>query len=320
MRRLHGASTERSLMVTLGLLLILVGVATALWNPQTQRIVYPFFEGDFVGILGVNVSYQQLLTVGAAVVIAVAVPYFLRVFRIGVAMRAVVDDPDLVALAGAKPYRVAQMAGCSGSSWPVWPGACWPDGGVDRAQHRHAHDPRGQRLRGGRRRPPAQPALDLRRGHGPRARRRLLARYLSEHVPQSLAAQIPEIVPVVFLFIALLVVPAVRLRAIGRLPTHAAPRVAGFRQSLLGGAVLVIAVALLSWSSGARSWRRSPRGLALGIVALLLGAAHRLRRAGLALPDDLLGRRCVHHGQGGPMGAGAGGACWPRSGAFFHRE
>ena len=271
MRRLHGASTERSLMVTLGLLLILVGVATALWNPQTQRIVYPFFEGDFVGILGVNVSYQQLLTVGAAVVIAVAVPYFLRVFRIGVAMRAVVDDPDLVALAGAKPYRVAQMgwmlgfflAGLAGCL--LAPTVASTGLNIDTLTilvvNGYAAAVVG-RLRSLPWTFAGAMALGLAGAYS-------LA-YLSEHVPQSLAAQIPEIVPVVFLFIALLVVPAVRLRAIGRLPTHAAPRVAGFRQSLLGGAVLVIAVALLSLVLGGSLMAAITSGLALGIVALSL--------------------------------------------------
>jgi len=72
MRRIYGASADRSLMVTLGVLLIMVGVATAVWGQQTLRIVPPFFEGHEVTIFGVVVTYQQLLIVIVAVVIASA--------------------------------------------------------------------------------------------------------------------------------------------------------------------------------------------------------------------------------------------------------
>ena len=36
MRRLHGASAERPVMVTLGLMVILTGVATIVWSPTTS--------------------------------------------------------------------------------------------------------------------------------------------------------------------------------------------------------------------------------------------------------------------------------------------
>jgi branched-chain amino acid transport system permease protein len=50
MRRLHGGSTERTLMVTLGLLVILVGVATAFWgSADIIRSVPHFFENTNTG-------------------------------------------------------------------------------------------------------------------------------------------------------------------------------------------------------------------------------------------------------------------------------
>jgi len=271
MRRLHGATTERSLIITLGLLLILVGVATALWNPQTQRIVYPFFEGDYVRILGVNVSYEQLLTVGAAVLIAVAVPYLLRVFRIGVAMRAVVDDPDLVAMAGAKPYRVAQMgwmlgfflAGLAGCL--LAPTVASTGLNIDTLTvlvvNGYAAAVVG-RLRSLPWTFAGAMALGLAGAYS-------LA-YLSQHIPESIAAQIPEIVPVIFLFVALLVVPAVRLRAVGRLPTYIPPRVAGLGQSILGGVVVVVLAAFFSLFLGGSLMAAVTSGLCLGIVGLSL--------------------------------------------------
>ena len=61
------------------------------------------------GANGVTIQYQQIMIVVVAALVAVGLGVFLRRFRLGVAMRAVVDDPELVAMAGAKPYRMSQM-------------------------------------------------------------------------------------------------------------------------------------------------------------------------------------------------------------------
>jgi len=44
MRRLHGATAERPIMVTLGLMVILTGLATIVWSPTTQRSVNPMIN------------------------------------------------------------------------------------------------------------------------------------------------------------------------------------------------------------------------------------------------------------------------------------
>ena len=62
-----------------------------------------------------SLSGEELLTCGVAVVVAVGLWAFFRRLRIGVAMRAVVDDPELLAMAGARPVRVARMGWILGS-------------------------------------------------------------------------------------------------------------------------------------------------------------------------------------------------------------
>ena len=52
--------------------------------------------------------------------------------------------------------------------------------------------------------------------------------------------------PMVFLFIALVTLPSVRLRAVGRLTTMRAPRVAGGRESLVAGVVFLGVAAVLA--------------------------------------------------------------------------
>ena len=116
-RRIHGATVERSLMVSLGLLVILLGVTTIFWsNPDVVRSVPPYFtqsDGNVLsvrlfGANGVTLQYQQIMIVVVAAVVSVGLGFFLRRMRLGVAMRAVVDDPELVAMSGAKPYRMSQ--------------------------------------------------------------------------------------------------------------------------------------------------------------------------------------------------------------------
>ena len=59
---------------------------------------------------GVNLSYEQLITIAVAVAAAVFLRLFFKRTRTGVAMRAVVDDPSLASLAGAPSGRIASYA------------------------------------------------------------------------------------------------------------------------------------------------------------------------------------------------------------------
>ena len=271
MRRIYGASADRSLMVTLGVLLIMVGVATAVWGQQTLRIVPPFFEGHEVTIFGVVVTYQQLLIVIVAVVIALGLRLYFMNFRSGVAMRAVVDDPELLALAGVAPYRVSRrgwmlgfmLAGLAGVLLAPTVGSTGLN--IDTLTllvvNGYAAAVVG-RLRslpwtfvGG-------IALGLADAYA--------TGYLPGHIPAALVEQIATIIPAVFLFVALLVVPSARLRAIGRIPVHLPPKVANARQSLVGSGLLVVAVAVISVVAAGSTLATISQGIALGIVALSL--------------------------------------------------
>jgi ABC-type branched-subunit amino acid transport system permease subunit len=64
----------------------------------------------------VNVGVDQLLTFGIAVAITIVLAGFLARSRLGVAMRGVVDDPDLINLSGTNPAGVRRAAWAIGSS------------------------------------------------------------------------------------------------------------------------------------------------------------------------------------------------------------
>ncbi|HEX4864538.1 MAG TPA: ABC transporter permease [Acidimicrobiales bacterium] len=114
-RPLYGASLGLSLMVTLGLLLGILGAADALWSPQVTRHLPDLLGTGAVRVFGLAVTYFQLFVFGASVFVAVAWFVFNRT-RVGLTMRAVVDDKDLTARAGANPIRSAQLSWALGAS------------------------------------------------------------------------------------------------------------------------------------------------------------------------------------------------------------
>ena len=110
MRPLYGASTSIRLAVTLGLLLVLVAGAGAVWGASNTYNTPNLVNGNSFSLFGVQISAQQLITVAVAVAVAVFLRVFFKRTRTGVAMRAVVDDPELASLAGAPSGRISAYA------------------------------------------------------------------------------------------------------------------------------------------------------------------------------------------------------------------
>ncbi len=115
-RPLYGAPIGVTLVATLGLLVTLLGLAFLLWPPDTTRVLPRFFAGHTVTIASLVIDWNQLLVIGAAIAVAVSLRLFFSRTRLGIAMRAVVDDQELAALAGTKPERVSQLSWAMGSS------------------------------------------------------------------------------------------------------------------------------------------------------------------------------------------------------------
>jgi branched-chain amino acid transport system permease protein len=116
MRNVHGRTLDATLTLTIGLLLLLLALATIIWNPATPRTTPLLFPTHSVHIGAVIVSLHQLCVVAAAILVAGGLRAFLYSSRTGISLRAVVDDPELLALTGATPSRVAATGwalGCS---------------------------------------------------------------------------------------------------------------------------------------------------------------------------------------------------------------
>lgn len=110
MRKLTGATTGTTLVVTCGLLIFLIGLAYVIWSPTKSRTLPEFYNGHFVTMLHVRISWHKIITFVLAGVVALLLRGLLYKTRMGIAMRAVVDDRDLTALNGARPARVSQMS------------------------------------------------------------------------------------------------------------------------------------------------------------------------------------------------------------------
>ena len=118
MRGLRGTSEVTRLVTPIAVLLAINGAATWIWFRNSNRALVPkkFYGERHVEILGQAVFYHQLIGVGLAIVIAGALYVLLRRTRLGVTMRATVDDRALLMLNGGRPDR-ASLA-----SWAVGAG------------------------------------------------------------------------------------------------------------------------------------------------------------------------------------------------------
>jgi branched-chain amino acid transport system permease protein len=114
-RRVPVANVTVTLVITVGLTLILIGVAQQIWKP-TNRSAVRFFGLHGFHLFGVFVSWEELITVGAALAIAVGLRLFLFRTRPGIAMRGVVDNRDLVGLFGGRPSWYATLSWSIGAS------------------------------------------------------------------------------------------------------------------------------------------------------------------------------------------------------------
>ena len=115
-RPVQGGSVDLAIVITLGLLLFLIGLANVIWKPTETRVLPEFFAGSSVQIGSLAVKHSQILVVVVALGVAFALKALFSRTRIGIAMRGVVDDPDLVAMSGVAPARVQQLSWALGAS------------------------------------------------------------------------------------------------------------------------------------------------------------------------------------------------------------
>lgn len=120
-RGLADAPTSAKIVATVGLMLMVTGLATAVYGAATINFP-PFLPVGTHRVGGVFVGEDQLIAGAIALISAIALYCFFRFSQTGVAMRGVVDNPDLLDLAGTNPTRVRTQAWVIGSAFAAMSG------------------------------------------------------------------------------------------------------------------------------------------------------------------------------------------------------
>ena len=108
-RRLRQVPVATQVVATVGLLLAIQGTVIAVFGASSQP--FPaFLPAGTLHLPGVVVGVDQLVVLVAALLLALALFVFFRRSRLGLSMQAVVDDPDLLGLAGTSAVRVRTVA------------------------------------------------------------------------------------------------------------------------------------------------------------------------------------------------------------------
>ena len=101
---------------TVGIVLLVESLSTIKFGPDvlTLQQYLPGGNGTF-RLLGVNITWAQLTVIIVALVLTLGLYVFLRLTKTGLAMRAVVDNSELVGLHGTSPVKIRRTAWIIGS-------------------------------------------------------------------------------------------------------------------------------------------------------------------------------------------------------------
>jgi ABC-type branched-subunit amino acid transport system ATPase component/branched-subunit amino acid ABC-type transport system permease component len=120
-RRLADASATMQVVATIGVVLVVQGFFSATFG-TLARTFPAWLPQHTVEIGGVFVGEDQMIITGIALAATVALFVFFRRTRLGLAMRGVVDNPELLDLGGTSPAAVRRWAWIIGSSFAVLAG------------------------------------------------------------------------------------------------------------------------------------------------------------------------------------------------------
>lgn len=112
--RLRSRGGVTLLIASVGVALVLRNLVQAIWGPDThfykQGIQLP------IRLLGLRIKPDHLTIAGVALVLVVGVHLFLRYTKLGKAMRAMADNPDLARVSGIDTGRVVAWTWALGSA------------------------------------------------------------------------------------------------------------------------------------------------------------------------------------------------------------
>ncbi len=264
MRRLARAPLISQLIATVGLAIALIGVATTVWNPNDSYPIEALGGDGGLRIAGVLLSWHRIVTIAVAVGLALVLRYLLVATRLGLSMRAVVDDRDLATLHRIRPGRVSSLAWAIGSVTAALAGILIaPEVGNMSAETLSLLiiNAFAAAVVGRLRSLPLTYAGALLLG--------LLVAYSTTFLDLGGRwATLPSSLPAVLLFVVLLLLPADEVRLGRTLRTYAIERVPTFRSAATAGAVLLGAALVVGPTLSDVNTARFSTGIITGVVLL----------------------------------------------------
>jgi branched-chain amino acid transport system permease protein len=260
-RNLERASLVSRLVVTIGLLLILMGLAINVWPPEGRRID-GFFGPGGLDLGPILVTWHEVTTVAIAAAVALGLRLIMFQTRAGVTMRAVVDHRGLATLVGARPARSSMLSWALGSSLAALAGILLaPVLQLNvQALTLLVVNAYAAAMVGRLRSVPLTFVGALGLG--------LAESYAVGYLPSDgLFSNVRLAIPTLMLFIVLLLLPDVRLRG-GSAVVARMPRVVSLRSSLVAGVALVGAAWAFAAVASDGTLTDVAPGLALGLIAL----------------------------------------------------
>lgn len=113
-RPLHGKDMLYSLAVSLGLIFVISSTGLIVFGTVVRGIPSVITGG--MTILGAQLTYERAIVAGMSIVLIVGLNLLLQKTKVGIAMRAVAEDPETSSLQGINNKRIHFIAFGLGSS------------------------------------------------------------------------------------------------------------------------------------------------------------------------------------------------------------
>ena len=109
MRKLEGAPLVIQLLVTVGVMYFILTATAQIWEQNESRKLYAFFGTKSFDVGAINITYHRAIVLAVAIAVAILLRLLFK-SRLGVSMRAVVDNRGLAGLTGTNPSVVSAVA------------------------------------------------------------------------------------------------------------------------------------------------------------------------------------------------------------------
>ncbi|MDX1978055.1 MAG: branched-chain amino acid ABC transporter permease [Pseudanabaenaceae cyanobacterium bins.68] len=102
--RRQRATPTTMMIASIGVALVIRNLIVLIWGASPQRYNLPTYAA--VNLFGMLITFNRLVTIGLAAVIIGAVYYLLQNTKLGRAMRAVADNPELAKISGVNVEKI----------------------------------------------------------------------------------------------------------------------------------------------------------------------------------------------------------------------